>query len=426
MSLYKIQESYEINSNIDSITEETLCLLAEENETVSKFVASVKEKPSSALRLAKKALAALFVSNREQDLRENTKNSLAITYKLLCLSSSIVTLNPILYFLNTIVQNTLRKVIDKKYLKHCISEWKIHKRKIEDKIKTEEDKEKRNELVLYLKEIDKNIEKLETQLEVTRGRKTFGFSNNNTSKEEKEVNDMKVLGNRMTGNKSKEVADKVANIDAKFEKKFNEGYFIAEDPLFLEANSAIDKNNYQYKINSKSNTLEATLNTKFGELVLTLKNAEKFITNGELDYTKAEQEINKAANELLNAARKLSNLTKLERLIFKIDGKINDIDKKIHDIKNKKNDKITDKIKNALIIFFNKIKKILLRVSQVLMSIGNLASRTAKGLKFDKTVKKNNISLGDTTIDGVGIPDAAGVRFAQKFAKNIDKAYGNK
>ena len=426
MSLYKIQEVYEINSDIDSITEETLYLLAEENETVSKFITSVKEKPSSALRLAKKALAALFVSNREQDLRENTKNSLAITYKLLCLSSSIVTLNPILYFLNTIVQNTLRKVIDKKYLKHCISEWKTHKRKIEDKIKTEEDKEKRNELVLYLKEIDKNIEKLETQLEVTRGRKTFGFSNNNTSKEEKEVNDMKVLGNRMTGSKRKEVADKVADIDAKFEKKFNEGYFIAEDPLFLEANSAIDKNTYQYKINSKSNTLEATLNTKFGELVLTLKNTEKFITNGELDYTKAEQEINKAASELLNAARKLSNLTKLERLIFKIDGKINDIDKKIHDIKNKKNDKITDKIKNALIIFFNKIKKILLRVSQVLMSIGNLASRTAKGLKFDKTVKKNNISLGDTTIDGVGIPDAAGVRFAQKFAKNIDKAYGNK
>lgn len=243
MSLYKIQEAYEINSDIDSITEETLYLLAEENETVSKFITSVKEKPSSALRLAKKALAALFVSNREQDLRENTKNSLAITYKLLCLFSSIATLNPILYFLNTIVQNTLRKVIDKKYLKHCISEWKIHKRKIEDKIKTEEDKEKKNELSIYLKEIDKNIEKLEAQLEVTRGRKTFGFSNNNTSKEEKEVNDMKVLGNRMTGSKRKEVADKVADIDAKFEKKFNEGYFIAEDPLFLEANSAIDKNN---------------------------------------------------------------------------------------------------------------------------------------------------------------------------------------
>lgn len=421
MSLYKIQESYEINSDIDTITEETLCLLAEENETVSKFITSVKEKPSSALRLAKKALAALFVSNREQDLRENTKNSLAITYKLLCLSSSIATLDPILYFLNTIVQNTLRKLIDKKYLKHCISEWKIHKRKIEDKIKTEEDKEKKNELSIYLKEIDKNIEKLEAQLEVTRGRKTFGFSNNNTSKEEKEVNDMKVLGNRMTGSKRKEVADKVADIDAKFEKKFNEGYFIAEDPLFLEANSAIDKNNYQYNINSNSNTLEATLNTKFGKLILTLKNAEKFITNGELDYNKAEQEINKAANELLNAARKYSNLTKLEKLVFKIEGKIHDIDKKIHDIKNKKNDKITDKIKNALIIFFNKIKKILLRVSQALIVTGDLAIRTAKGLKFGKTIKKNNISLDDTSIDGVGIPDAMSLRYAQKSSKYLDK-----
>lgn len=421
MSLYKIQEAYEINSDIDSITEETLYLLAEENETVSKFITSVKEKPSSALRLAKKALAALFVSNREQDLRENTKNSLAITYKLLCLSSSIATLNPILYFLNTIVQNTLRKVIDKKYLKHCISEWKIHKRKIEDKIKTEEDKEKKNELSIYLKEIDKNIEKLEAQLEVTRGRKTFGFSNNNTSKEEKEVNDMKVLGNRMTGSKRKEVADKVADIDAKFEKKFNEGYFIAEDPLFLEANSAIDKNNYQYKINNKSNTLESTLNTKFGKLILTLKNAERFATNGELDYTKAEQEINKAASELLNAARKYSNLTKLEKLIFKIEAKIYDIDGKIRDIKNKKNDKITDKIKNALIIFFNKIKKILLRVIQALTTIGDLANRTAKGLKFGKTINKNNISLDDTSIDGVGIPDAISLRYAQKSTNYLDR-----
>lgn len=421
MSLYKIQEAYEINSDIDSITEETLYLLAEENETVSKFITSVKEKPSSALRLAKKALAALFVSNREQDLRENTKNSLAITYKLLCLSSSIATLNPILYFLNTIVQNTLRKVIDKKYLKHCISEWKIHKRKIEDKIKTEEDKEKKNELSIYLKEIDKNIEKLEAQLEVTRGRKTFGFSNNNNSKEEKEVNDMKVLGNRMTGSKRKEVADKVADIDAKFEKKFNEGYFIAEDPLFLEANSAIDKNNYQYNINSKSNTLEATLNTKFGKLILTLKNAEKFITNGELDYKKAEQEINKAASELLNAARKYSNLTKLEKFIFKIEAKIYDIDKKIRDIKNKKNDKITDKIKNALIIFFNKIKKILLRVIQALTTIGDLASRTAKGIKFGKTINKNNISLDDTSINGVGIPDAVSLRYAQKSTNYLDR-----
>ena len=421
MSLYKIQEAYEINSDIDSITEETLYLLAEENETVSKFITSVKEKPSSALRLAKKALAALFVSNREQDLRENTKNSLAITYKLLCLSSSIATLNPILYFLNTIVQNTLRKVIDKKYLKHCISEWKIHKCKIEDKIKIEEDKEKKNELSIYLKEIDKNIEKLEAQIEVTRGRKTFGFSNNNTSKEEKEVNDMKVLGNRMTGSKRKEVADKVADIDAKFEKKFNEGYFIAEDPLFLEANSAIDKNNYQYNINSKSNTLEATLNTKFGELILTLKNAEKFITNGELDYTKAEQEINKAASDLLNAARKYSNLTKLEKFIFKIEAKIYDIDKKIRDIKNKKNDKITDKIKNALIIFFNKIKKILLRVSQALVTIGDLPSRTAKGIKLGKTINKNNISLDDTSINGVGIPDAISLRYAQKSSNYLDK-----
>lgn len=116
----------------------------------------------------KNAIDAIFVTNRLQDIKANTRNSLALCYYFFFTALMTYSLGPIGVVLGLILSLTLSAGINKEYLQESLEAWHEHKYMVERKIKNSDDNEEKHRLTKYLEEIDKNIEVLEKKYEECR------------------------------------------------------------------------------------------------------------------------------------------------------------------------------------------------------------------------------------------------------------------
>lgn len=133
-------------------------------ETINKFK-SLSDKTVPDL---KTVINKLFILKRDEDVINDTSNVLSLIFYLIIIAGTFA-IGVLPGILGLIVTKTINMHLERKYYDKVLKKWYAHRDATATKMEKCKDPEKKKKLEEYLKELDKNIEKLEDYSDAMRG-----------------------------------------------------------------------------------------------------------------------------------------------------------------------------------------------------------------------------------------------------------------
>ena len=137
-------------------------------DTAKKAITDFKAKTTKSLPDWKGLVERLLIVNREEDFLENSVNLLSLAFYFTCVTAAF-SIAVIPGVIAAIAAKALNFHMERKYFDKVLKKWYSHRDATAKKLEKCTDEEKKKRIEAYLKEVDKNIEKLEYHSDAMRG-----------------------------------------------------------------------------------------------------------------------------------------------------------------------------------------------------------------------------------------------------------------